>query len=511
MSARLQLYLIIAVLVSVGLGLTAYKHLSLGFPLIPGVKQKVWVVQARIRFEASGEPAKVLLNLPDSTPNLVIAEFGATAPGFGFSLERDDNESRAIWSARAPEGRQSLYYQARIYRGEGKPAWPVDDEAPPKPPKPDFIERDAAASDAVLADAFAHSADGVTMAVRIIRGFISSDPDENVRTLLLTADTPAKRNQLLLDLLHSAEVPARRLRGIDLGEIGRRSNLLELIEVHDGEAWQVVDPRSGDTGMPALFLPWQRGGQGLFQVEGGRQSEIGFSVRADELAARNVALNLGRAQQAGVIDFSIYTLPVDIQNTFATLLLIPIGALVVVILRNMVGIRTSGTFMPILIAMTFVQTTLLTGLVLFLVVVGFGLVIRSYLTHLNLLLVPRIAAVLIVVITIYVSLSVIGFKAGITAVFSVTFFPMIIISWTIERMSILWEEDGPREVMIQGGGSLLTAILAYLVMTQRHIEFLVFGYPELLLVVLALILAIGQYTGYRLSELRRFEPLSREV
>ena len=33
----------------------------------------------------------------------------------------------------------------------------------------------------------------------------------------------------------------------------------------------------------------------------------------------------------------------------------------------------------------------------------------------------------------------------------------------------------------------------------------------LLLVVLAVILAIGQYTGYRLSELRRFEPLSRDL
>ena len=38
----------------------------------------------------------------------------------------------------------------------------------------------------------------------------------------------------------------------------------------------------------------------------------------------------------------------------------------------------------------------------------------------------------------------------------------IIISWTIERMSILWEEEGPKEVLIQGGGSLLTASLVYL-------------------------------------------------
>lgn len=37
-----------------------------------------------------------------------------------------------------------------------------------------------------------------------------------------------------------------------------------------------------------------------------------------------VALRLGQTQQAGIIDFSIFTLPVDVQNTFATPLLIPV-------------------------------------------------------------------------------------------------------------------------------------------------------------------------------------------
>ena len=181
MSARLQLYLIMSVLVVLGLGLTAYKHLSLGFPMLPGAKEEIWIVQARIRFDATGEPAKVTLNLPDDTDDLVIVETGATAPGFGFSLEKGKNEGRGVWSARAPAGRQSLYYQARIYRGPGEPRYTEDEEeAPPPPDKPLFSERDAAAADAVLADAHARSADAQTLAVRLIRQFKSSDPDENV-------------------------------------------------------------------------------------------------------------------------------------------------------------------------------------------------------------------------------------------------------------------------------------------------------------------------------------------
>jgi hypothetical protein len=96
-----------------------------------------------------------------------------------------------------------------------------------------------------------------------------------------------------------------------------------------------------------------------------------------------------------------------------------------------------------------------------------------------------------------------GYKTGMT----ITFFPMIIIAWTIERMSILWEEDGPREVLIQGGGSLVVAVIAYLLMQTPIFMHLTFNFPELNLVLLASILAMGQYTGYKLSELRRFRSM----
>jgi len=115
-----------------------------------------------------------------------------------------------------------------------------------------------------------------------------------------------------------------------------------------------------------------------------------------------------------------------------------------------------------------------------------------------------------VVISLYIFLSVVGFKIGVTQALSVTFFPMIIISWTIERMSVLAEEEGMKDVLLQGGGSLLTAVIAYLFMTNPYVEFWTFEFPELLLVVLAVILVIGQYTGYRLNELWRFEPLTRD-
>lgn len=192
-------------------------------------------------------------------------------------------------------------------------------------------------------------------------------------------------------------------------------------------------------------------------------------------------------------------------------MLLPIGVLIVVFLRIIVGLKTSGTFMPVLIATAFLQTNLIVGLIGFIAIVGIGLIIRSWLSRLNLLLVARISTVIIAVIGIIGTLSFIMYKVGLADGIKITFFPMIILSWTIERMSILWEEEGYKEVFVQGGGSLLVAIIAYLAMNNINIQHITFNFLGLQLIILALVLLIGNYTGYRLSELKRFKPLSDEI
>jgi len=64
--------------------------------------------------------------------------------------------------------------------------------------------------------------------------------------------------------------------------------------------------------------------------------------------------------------------------------------------------------MPVLIALAFIQTTLVPGLVAFLTIVGLGLVLRGYLSRLNLLLVARIATLIVLVVLLTALLSVFG-------------------------------------------------------------------------------------------------------
>jgi hypothetical protein len=282
------------------------------------------------------------------------------------------------------------------------------------------------------------------------------------------------------------------------------------LEIYTGDRWALLDTKELIEIPYSEALLWPEGTRGLLDVYGGKNSRIDISVSSSQKNTGRLAVAEGKFRASALVDFSIYSLPIHDQNTFKLLLLIPMGALVVVILRNLVGIRTSGTFMPILIALVFMQTTLLLGLLLFLVLVSVGLILRSYLSHLNLLLVPRIASVLVFVIIIFAAIGILSHKIGWESGLAITYFPMIITSWTIERMCVLWEEDGPKEVLIQGGGSLLTASLAYLLMVQPIVKHLTFNFPELLLVLLAIIIMIGTYSGFRLLELFRFEPMTRE-
>jgi hypothetical protein len=282
------------------------------------------------------------------------------------------------------------------------------------------------------------------------------------------------------------------------------------LEAWDGSGWRSY---SGGTGAPddrSAYLVFWRGEGRLAKLTGGTGLRVQIIKEPLALQGLEAAASRERMLSPKLWAFSSQSLPLATQDVYRVLLLVPVGVFVLVLMRNVVGLRTFGTFMPVLVALAFRETHLLAGLVLITVLVALGLVIRFYLEKLKLLLVPRLAAVLIVVILLMLSVSIVCNHLGIESGLSVALFPMVIITMIIERMSIVWEERGPREAVLEGMGSLLCASLAYIVMSWNALEHLVVTFPELLLVLLAVTLLLGRYSGYRLLELRRFRALVTE-
>ncbi len=202
-------------------------------------------------------------------------------------------------------------------------------------------------------------------------------------------------------------------------------------------------------------------------------------------------------------------LPLDVQDTFRILVLVPLGISLLVFLRQFVGIATIGTFMPVLIGVSFRETGPLVGALVFTLLVAIGLVVRMYFEHLRLLLVPRLAAVVVVVVMAIILLAVAFNQFDIDIGSSASLFPLVILAMTIERMAIAWEELSPRDAILKGIGSLFIAIICHFLMTNSALEHVFYTFPELLFVVLAVMLLMGKYTGYRLSELVRFREIAK--
>ena len=507
----MQVVLIAGLLISLGLGLTLYKAINLGFPLLPGEYSDVWTVETKANFRpSSNSVVEVELVLPKMLAGWTNLDEHFASSGFGFSIIDGQADTRlmadsrrARWTRQSLDRPTTLYYKMQLYRSADSnqlPDFPVFNPVQPRL-KPD----QQAAMERLVIKLAEKSSDQERFTSLLMQEFLRDSPDQD--TLFLLDSYQEDALTVIMDVLAYRGIPAHQIRGIFLEDGRRRQTLSSMVEIYNGDGWAILDPSTGISGLPQNFFIWQRGEGTILNVLGGRNSSLEFALVSNSLPVKTVVGMGQRSEEVDLLDFSIYALPVEQQGIFKGLLLIPVAALVVVFMRILVGVRTSGTFMPVLIALAFIQTTLIVGLLIFLGLVGVGLWIRSYLSHLNLLLVSRVAAVIIVVILLMAVLAVISYKLGLDQALTVTFFPTVIVAWTIERMSILWEEEGGHEVLIQGGGSLIVAVLAYLAMSTPIVEHLTFNFPELMLSLLGIILLLGKYTGFRLSELHRFRDL----
>ena len=507
MSRKFQTLLIAFGLAFVGFFIVWYKVSVVGIPFMPHEKRSIYKVEAEISFEGKNKPVLVSMALPEQQDGIQILSKDVASSGFGYAEAQTENGMRAEWSKRRVDGPQLLYYSLELLIDNSDyiaqtPPLAFENKVETLSDVPDALKNTATN---LLDEIREKSADIHSFASQLISEFSAKEASQAVKILL--TQSGESKIELISRLLRYRKIVVRPIQGLYLENDRRNIALTPMLEVYDGKTWQLYDLNKGKVNKGKNFFIWQQGGTSLLDVTGANKSHIRFSLNERQVPANSLLEKQELLKNTAVLDFSLFSLPIAEQNAYRHILLVPFGALVVVLLRILVGLRTSGTFMPVLIALAFMETTLFAGLIMFVIIVGLGLVIRSYLSSLNLLLVARISAVMIVVILIMSFMSILSYKMGIKEVLTVTFFPMIILAWTIERMSILWEEEGSNEVLVQGGGSLIVAVFAYLVMSHPFISHIAFNFPELLLVVLSLIILLGRYSGYRLFELIRFKPM----
>jgi len=485
-----------------------YKVYRFGFPLMPHSTSEQWIVQARLEIHPMEGPVRASLVLPSRSPGFMISDENFISRGFGLTLEEELFLRQADWAIRRLRESKILYYRATVIRDTQDRRLA---NTPDFPPAPVLEEPWAAALRDIVEDVRAESADIESFAAEILDRLNDPAPSENIRLFLSEVESPRERAELAQTLLAGAHIPTLLVHGILLGKDVHNAPFKILLAVHNGEDWLLFDPQTGQPGKPDNYLLWYRGEEKLATISGARLEDVQISVKRRVESALDLASQRSELKNSLVGHISVLALPIQTQSVYEVLLLVPFGILIIVILRNFVGFSSFGTFAPVLIALAFRETELLKGILLFIMIVSMGLLFRFYLERLRLLLVPRLAAVVTIVVLLMTAISIISDQIGAETGLSVSLFPMVIISMVIERMSVVWEERGGPTAVREGLGTLAIAALAYSVMSLDILSYWVTVFPEINLIVLALIITLGRYTGFRISELARFRQLATKA
>ncbi len=503
--SRRKIYVLAGILILIAAGIAAFKICVLHFSFSRSVNAELWVMECRIRFDADNGPVKAVLSLPYELPGYYLAATSQT-PGYEYSVQERDSRIQAVWKSGERSGPQTLSCQITFIPDASAGA--PEEEPPETPARPHW-----AGGQKQLAEQLLKSIDpGGKMpagqfAEQLFRRIQKNDTPA-VSILFAEKHSGASLIHTAGKLLAMRGIPSRGVEGVFLTDKRRRQSPVNQIEIFYDGKYHRYDPVSGKVNSREDFIPLRYGEDSLFEITGGRQPKLRFSALKTNISAAGLnRLRGSLVEHSWLMDIVGYELPVSEQNVFKRLALLPLAVLLIVIVRNIIGLQSMGTFMPVLIALAFLETGLVAGLIAFLLILTVGLAARALLSNMNLLMVPRISAVVVIVILLMKVISVLSYAYGFTQGQSITFFPLIILAWTIERASMVWEEDGARTMFRQLAVSLAACIPCYFLLNNAYLQYLFFSFQEFNLVILALILLLGTYTGYRLTELKRFKSL----
>ena len=336
----------------------------------------------------------------------------------------------------------------------------------------------------------------------------SSGPDltDDAKVAIVTKHgSPKAQARAMVTLCRALGFPARLVAGFIVCQ-GTDVQPHVWLEVFQNQQWEPFDPTHGfSLTMPMKYVPVRRDADQLFSAANVEHSKlrIHYSIKRLQPDHRLIQAELRHPTQI----LNLRRLPFKMHKVMKILLLLPLAALITAFLRNVVGLGTFGTFSPALLAMSFIYADWKTGLAIVVIVITVGLLGRASLERLRLLTVPRLSIILtMVILCVVFGISTLQYLMPAVSA-EVVLLPMVILSMLIERFHVSVEEDGLVYTIQLAAGTLLVAVLCYLILGSERVGEWVLTYPEAHFFTIAAFIVLGRYAGYRLTELWRFRDL----
>ncbi|MBI2399465.1 MAG: UUP1 family membrane protein [Deltaproteobacteria bacterium] len=485
------------------LGIMAYKLTALDYAiagLMPAVSYRV---ELSMQVHGHGDDVSVSTYLPKSDNRQIITEEENSSGPFTFALQSGIENRQASWNADAVSGEHNIRYSFSVQADHLKFIIPPDLPIP-------------SVSDASMAE-YLREEQGIQLNDPIIEDTLNTIlPDRNVPLLAaLTAVHGFLQNKMesrnfsgytdavtalrlgeascngksraMVAMLRKLNVPARLVGGLILEQGSKRVGH-QWAEAFINGHWVPFDALNNHFAeLPSNYLTLYYGDQSLFKHTTNVNFKYFFKITKRLVPKREAQEAMG----SSVLNiFNIYSVFERIgvsQNLVKIMLMIPIGALVTVVFRNVIGLETFGTFLPALIAAAARETGLIWGIIGFVLVIVVSALARKMLDWMHLLHSPKMAIMLTLVVVFMLPITV----TGITA----------------ERFAIMETEQGIGKAAKITAATVVVIAACYTVMDSLFLQSMFLAFPELLLVVVALNMWLGKWIGIRLMEFIRFRKL----
>lgn len=195
-------------------------------------------------------------------------------------------------------------------------------------------------------------------------------------------------------------------------------------------------------------------------------------------------------------------------NTIVLVLLFPVITAIIAGSRHVIGLRGFGVYTPAVLSVAFVSTGIISGVILFMIVLGTALFSKKLIQKLRLQYLPRTAMLMWgVSVAILAFLLLVG-QLGMTTLYSMSIFTILIIMLLTENFMETQLSSSQSEAIQLTVETLVLAIFCSFIIGSRDIQSLVILNPEMtMLAVVIANMIVGRYSGLRLLEYLRFRSL----
>ncbi|QQS61798.1 MAG: hypothetical protein IPN70_02675 [Candidatus Moraniibacteriota bacterium] len=195
------------------------------------------------------------------------------------------------------------------------------------------------------------------------------------------------------------------------------------------------------------------------------------------------------------------------EETVLHLLLLPFVVTLVAFFRQVFGIKAFGIYTPTLITFSFLVVGVKYGVAIFATVILVGMISRFLLKKFRLLYLPRVAITLTFISFVILLLLALSGSVQRTGFAAMSIAPIIIMIALVEKIIVTQMEKGTKEAFIVSGQTLLISLVSYYFTSIPSFQTLLLASPWIVFLTIVLNIAVGKWTGLRISEYWRFRDI----